>query len=481
MNTQILKHLNTPLLLLGVMVLFSNCSKDENPYAIDSSNLIVVAAQTNGVDLTEGKEGIKVDGTFSVVFSKPVDENKARAATNLFTSNGTANLNITFNDNQSIMAITPTDSLVYESAYVLRIGGSDLGLEGEQLMVDFERNFTTEIEPKPLFEAGEGTAENPYLIADAVQLDLVRLFLSSHFRLVDNVNLSSLSAADPMGWRPIADLAEPFVGNFDGGGFTIGGIVIQRPEQTEVGLFGVLQEGEIRNLTVEATGISGNQATGALVGRQMSGLIENCHSSGSITSTNSRIGGLVGSQQTGVIFQCSSSCGVFSEISRVGGLVGLTEAGTISESFATGNCESLSARVGGLVGSVEADAMVENCYATGNVTAKNRGGGLLGRLDGAVNGGYATGNVTVTDADASGDYAGHAIGQVGGSSSYSGVFYPDDQTINYDGDADITEDGTAVSIGGFSCANPNGVFPELDFLEVWECVGDGVWMGLKWE
>jgi len=478
MNTQTYKHV---IWLIAAILLFSNCSKDENPYSIDPNNLIIVATQANGIDLTEGKEGVKVDGSFSVVFSKPVDEGKAIAATSLMTANGAANLSITFNDNQSIMAITPMDSLVYESPYVLAIVGSDLGLSGESLAANFERNFMTEVEPKPLFEAGEGTPESPYLVADAAQMDLVRLFLTSHFRMVKDIDVSAVSAVDAMGWRPIGDLAEPFVGSFDGGGFTISGLSIQRIDQTEVGLFGVLQDGKIHNLTVQVTGMAGGQATGALVGRQMSGVIENCHSSGSITSTNSRIGGLVGSQEAGLITKSSSSCGVYSDISRVGGLVGLSQAGTVSESFATGNCESLSSRVGGLVGSLEADASVVNSYATGNVTARNRGGGLLGRLDGSAMGGYATGNVTVTDADASGDYAGHVFGQIGGSASFSGVYYPDDQTINYDGDADITEDGTAVNIGALFCANPSGVFSDLDFVEVWECVGDGVWMGLKWE
>ncbi len=479
MNTQTYKYV---IWIIAAMLLFSNCSKDENPYSIDPNNLIVVATQLNDANLASGKEGVKVSAEFSVVFSKPVDKAKTLAATSLTSPNGAANLSITFNDNQSIMAVTPVDSLVYETVYNLQISGNDLGLEGERLEADYVLDFTTEIEPKPLFQDGEGTPENPYLVADAAQMDLVRLFLTSHFRVVKDIDLSTISAADPMGWRPIGIIGEGFEGVFDGAGFSISGLSVNRPDQNEVGLFGVLDgEGEIRNVTIEGASIAGSQATGALVGRQMMGLIENCHSSGSITSTNSRIGGLVGSQQAGIITKSSSSCGVYFEISRVGGLVGLSEAGTISESFAAGNCESLSSRVGGLVGSLEADATVMNSYATGNVTAKNRGGGLFGRLDGTAIGGYTTGKVTVTDVDASGDYAGYVMGQLGSGATANNLFYSDDQTIDYDGDADITEDGTTVAIGALSCANPNGLFPNLDFVEVWQCVADGNWMSLAWE
>lgn len=469
-------------LALAISFLLFSCEKKEDEYAVDPNKISVISVQANGTDLSEGDEGIKIDVAFSIIFSKPVNEAMVREGLSLSGSNGAANITITFNDNSSIMAITPNDSLTYETLYTLTIAGGSIGVGGESMVNNFERTFTTEREPLPLFDSGMGTLEDPYTISTAEQMDLVRDFLNSHFKLIADIDLTELSSLDALGWVPIGVLGDGFVGIFDGCGFTISGLNIQRPEQNEIGLFGVLDgDGVLKNVNLQVTGIHGGQAVGALVGRQMTGLIENCHSAGSITAISSRIGGLVGSQETGLITKCSSSCGVSSEISRVGGLVGLSDMGTVTESFASGNCTSLSARVGGLIGSVETAATVRNCYAIGNISAKNRGGGLFGRLDGSAIGCYAIGNVTVTDVDESGDYAGHAIGQLDAAATANDIYYPHNQVINYNGNADITVDGTSVNIADLSCSTPNVLLPNLDFVEVWKCDLDGNWPLLAWQ
>ncbi|MEO0895686.1 MAG: GLUG motif-containing protein [Bacteroidota bacterium] len=469
------------ILLLTLGVSLSQCTVEEEFFPADPSKLSLVAIQSNGIDLENGKDGVKVDGVFTIIFSKPLNEEGARNAIRLEANGNAAALNISFNNDQSIVGITPLDSLEWETDYTLTIGEGSYGLEGETLAVGAVLAFKTEIEPMPLFAAGSGTEADPYQVADAQQMDIIRLFPTSYFTIINDIDLTEVVDADPAGWVPIGDLDEPFSGFIDGGGFTISGLRIDRTDQNEVGLFGVLASGELKNIKVNSLGIAGAQATGALVGRQLSGNIENCHSSGSVTAVSSRVGGLVGSQETGTVTRCSSSCGVFSELSRVGGLIGLSQGGTVTASFASGNCESLSSRVGGLVGSVEVDAKVFDSYATGNVTARNRGGGAFGRLDGAAARIYATGNVSITDADASGDYPGNVVGQAGSSSSGSDFYYPVDQVINYAGGADITTDGVPVNIGSFACANPNGLFPNFDFTSVWRCTSDGQWMNLGWE
>ncbi|MEL6134057.1 MAG: GLUG motif-containing protein [Bacteroidota bacterium] len=468
------------LYILLPLLWLTACVEEAPFFPADPNTFTVVATQVEGVNLTEGRTGIKVDAEFSLVFSNPVNPDQAAQAVTLTSANGAVNLTINFNDNQSIMALIPVDSLDFETLYTLKVDTRAFGQQGEGLTTDFTRSFETEIEPKPLFDGGDGTESNPYLVGTPEQLDIMRLFLESFFVMTSDIDVSAIAAMDPAGWRPIGDLNEPFTGNFDGGGFEVKGLTIARTDQSEVGLFGVLGgEGVIQNLNVQAIGVAGGQATGVLLGRQLSGTIRKCSTSGSIAANNSRIGGLIGSQEEGLITQCTSSCGVFSELSRVGGLVGLTQAGTVEKSFATGNVESLSSRVGGLIGSVEEGATVRDNYATGNVTARNRGGGLYGRVDGTAQRGYATGNITVTDADDSGDYAGHVIGQVGGSSTISEMYYPTDQTINYGGNADITTEGNPTNINTFSCGNPTSVFSNFDFTTVWVCTSDGVWPTLQ--
>ncbi|MEL7534130.1 MAG: GLUG motif-containing protein [Bacteroidota bacterium] len=470
-----------PWLAFVLLALMLACTEEQPFYPADADSLTIVATQIEGRNLEEGKEGVKVLDAFTVIFSKGVNPELASNATTLSSANGPVNINISFNDNQSIMALTPTDSLAYETDYTLEISSGELGLQGESFATAYSLNFRTEIEPKPLFAAGTGVDGDPYLIETPEQLALVSLFLSSQFVVINDIDLSNF-ITDPAGWIPLGSLAEPFTGKFDGGNFSISGLSIDRPDITEVGLFGVLDgSGEILNTSVQTTGISGGQATAALLGRQLNGLVENCHSSGSVTSTSSRTGGLVGSQEAGTILKSSSSCGVFGTLSRAGGLVGLSQAGLIAESFASGNVESLSSRVGGLVGSLEENATVRDCYATGNISAKNRGGGLIGRLDGSATRSYAIGNITITDADASSDYPGNVAGQVGGTGSFQELYYPNNQIINYGGQADITTDGTPVNISSLSCASPNALFMGFDFGAVWSCAADGEWVKLAWQ
>ena len=464
-----------------LLLCLTGCTQEEPFYPVDPSQLAVTAVQVDNNNVEEGRSGLKVDAQFTLIFSAPVNPDLAAAAISLASSSEAVPLELTFNPNQSIVVIIPADSLDFETRYTLSVASGELGAEEQSLEPAFQRTFTTEIEPKPLFASGSGTEADPYVIETAEQVNLIRLFLASAFVLGADIDLTDLSAADARGFEPIGDLVEGFTGTIDGAGFTLSGLSIARPEQTEVGLFGVLDGGSIRNLKLAVTGVEGNQATGALVGRQLDGLIENCHTSGSVTCSSSRSGGIVGSQEAGLLTRSWSSCGVNGAASRVGGLVGLSEAGTVSESYATGNCQSGSARVGGVVGSVEAGATVTDCYATGNMTGANRIGGAVGRLDGTFLRGYATGNVTVTDADESGDYPGHVIGQVGNGSTYQDLYYPVDQAINYGGGADLTADGVAVGIAAYACADPNGTLPGFDFSAVWTCTADGVWPLLAWQ
>ncbi len=468
--------------LLWVVSLLTQCTEREEFYPIDPNKLTVVAVQTNGTNLEDGKEGVKVDAAFTLIFSRPVKAEMAASSIELSAGREAESLIISFNDNQSILALTPRDSLDFEAAYTLRVSAGGLGEGGQLLESDFELDFVTEVEPKPLFAGGDGSEANPYQIETAEQMDIVRLFLSSYFVMNNDIDLAAFSSANPEGWEPIGIIGEGFVGKFDGQNFTISGLSINRPGVNEIGLFGTLEgDGVIENLKVVATGVSGGQATAALVGRQFSGRIENCHSSGSITSDNSRVGGLVGSQEAGLITKCSSSCGVFAELSRVGGLVGLSQAGTITQSFSSGNPQSLSSRVGGVIGSLEADATATDCYATGNVTARNRGGGAFGRVDGTAQRCYATGKVSITDDDTSGDFPGNVVGQLGSSSTVSDFYYPSDQVIDYAGGSDITNEGDPVNINSFACANPNALFLNYDFSTVWKCVSDAQWVVLAWE
>jgi hypothetical protein len=261
------------------------------------------------------------------------------------------------------------------------------------------------------FAGGSGTEGNPYQIADWYQLHNVRDYSDSHFILVNNLDsstagyteLASPTANGGKGWQPIGsvnitdpiytefEVVDPFTGTFDGQGYEIGDLCIDRPDENGVALFGAIDVGgvieKVEMVDGDVTG--GCYCVGGLVGMNI-GTISDCYATGSVTG-NYEVGGLVGWNEGTVSNSCSTGS-VSGEGHVVGGLVGLNWYGTVNNSYSTGNVTG-SHQVGGLVGGNSGN--VSNSYATGNVTGEECVGGLVGlNHEGTVDSSYSTGNVT---------------------------------------------------------------------------------------
>lgn len=103
-------------------------------------------------------------------------------------------------------------------------------------------------------------------------------------------------------WIPIGkDESHPFSGKFDGNGFSIYNFVVADKHLEYGGLFGVLKNSEISNLTVDGI-IKAGVCSGTLAGFNDGGLIACCSCACSII-TNKISGGFVG-KNNGVIAQC---------------------------------------------------------------------------------------------------------------------------------------------------------------------------------
>jgi len=250
-----------------------------------------------------------------------------------------------------------------------------------------------------LFSGGNGTAEDPYQIADWYRLDDVRNYLSSHFILINDLDsnsigyteLASPTANEGKGWQPIA-VNNTFVGSFDGQGYEICDLFINRPAELSVGLFhAVGAAGVIENVGVNGN-VTGYDNAGGLVGRNL-GTVSNSHSTCNVIG-NLNVGGLVGKNDDsgGTVINCYATGNVTGN-DNVGGLVGWNRKGTMSNSYATGRVTGNDS-VGGLVGKNSGTA--SNSYATGRVTGNDHVGGLVGGNDinGSVSDSYSTGRVT---------------------------------------------------------------------------------------
>ena len=192
-----------------------------------------------------------------------------------------------------------------------------------------------------------------------------------------NANKSSWTTGE--GWMPIGnEIFYPFMGTFDGGGYTITNLYIKRTvEGRGVGLFGRLEGGTIKNVgLVSPNTIGGNNHTvGSLVG-SASGMISNCYSQGGTTKVENSVnggvgsvGGLVGIQQgLGKTTACYVAQGniVVGDNANGGGLVGLN-SGEITTCYVQGGSITSTGtprNIGGLVGrdGGQSSRMITACY-----------------------------------------------------------------------------------------------------------------------
>ena len=230
------------------------------------------------------------------------------------------------------------------------------------------------------FAGGSGTASDPYQIASAIHLWLVRNHSTSHFELIQDIDLSVVT--EKAGFAPIGSgWSKRFRGTFDGKGKVIRKLKINRRGNRYVGLFGwVGGKGVVKNIGLEDINVTGGNYVGGLAGDN-EGTIENSYATGTVTGNN-LVGGLVG-DNGGRIEKSYAMANVVGQ-KNVGGLVGFNWE-WIENSYATGNVRG-SDRVSGLAGGN--NKKVVNSYATGNVRGSSRFGGLIGhdQLAGKISG-----------------------------------------------------------------------------------------------
>ena len=144
---------------------------------------------------------------------------------------------------------------------------------------------------------GSGTAESPYLITTALNVEEIRNFqgvAGVQFRLMNDIDMSELveDTYGDVGWNPIPD----FQGELDGNGFTISGLFINRPTVERVGFFSGLNNAYIHDLILIYSGdIIGSEYVGGLCAYGSSN-IERCMIKANkiLGASGSVVGGLIG-------------------------------------------------------------------------------------------------------------------------------------------------------------------------------------------
>ena len=257
-----------------------------------------------------------------------------------------------------------------------------------------------------LFAGGSGSAEDPWKIATAEQLDRIRDDLTGHYILIDDIDLSGYENWMPIGtFQPRSDAPEDaevphpdyaFTGTFDGAGHTISNLTISCEAPMGAGLFGCASGTEsnaasIGHFTLKDVNVSGFYLVGGAVGLQfMNCPVSDIHLEGDNKLTGMQgIGGIVG---TGfdLISDCSATADVIVS-GDDGACAGLIAGGTTMSSIK--NCQVTGGSItaegnaawgfGALCGAPWGAAEITDCKVSGTViTVNGENNRLVGGLVG---------------------------------------------------------------------------------------------------
>ena len=237
------------------------------------------------------------------------------------------------------------------------------------------------------FDGGTGSNGDPYQISNVCQLqnidaDDITIYgvaytnlLTKNYKLIAGIDASyTVEWNDGAGFNPIGDYTDRFAGTFDGSGFTLSNLTIDRAADY-IGLFGY-NRGTIKDITLDSVDITGNDRVGGIAGRNNNlGTIDNSSSSGSVNGGDD-VGGLAGNN-TGTINNSSSSINVVGTGTIIGGFVGFNNIGTIDNSSSSGSVSGTN-NVGGFVG-LNNSGIILSSSSSGSVVGSGRDiGGFVG-------------------------------------------------------------------------------------------------------
>ena len=312
---------------------------------------------------------------------------------------------------------------------------------------------------------GSGTKSDPYMVMnvnDLMNLSKVLNKSGLYFKQGADIDCASVGT-----WPVIGEYSNPFKNNYDGNGYKISNLLLNKRVMDEYGgydedsaLFGAVEDATLQNMNfVNANNGSGTVSdvasltiyalgtttiknchanvnfkrtdNGYTVESGAGGLVcaiyfkdkqftvmENCTTSGTIQSANA--GGLVGSfcseqdyyevgtEPKASIKNCSSSVTIEDYgYGVVGGLIGRVKNANVYNCHATGDVYSYGQYIGGLIGEVNGAGEIAYCYATGDVYG-NKFSKLFNNSygDGAFCGGligYTTSRSVLHDCYATGD------------------------------------------------------------------------------
>lgn len=264
--------------------------------------------------------------------------------------------------------------------------------------------------------SGDGSSGSPWLINTLEDLKYIADNSDTwddYFLQTADIDAAECSTwYEGAGWLPIGRVVGEteikFRGFYDGQGFTISNLYINRPNMNNVGLFGHVGSdtyaSTIENLGLTYPEVYGGRGTGTLIGRVTgySGtLTQNCFSMYGKVVGDGATGGLIGSHNSYITNPSNRDhhprlmyCFAHNDVSwsrkagsgadKLGGLTGCNQKGIIINSYARSSVtvdndpavtvdnpqdhSTVPTRIGGLAGCILIRGYAEKSFSTGSVT-----------------------------------------------------------------------------------------------------------------
>lgn len=229
---------------------------------------------------------------------------------------------------------------------------------------------------------GTGTAADPYQIATAGDMQMMRLDPAASYRVVDDIDM----AVSPVLWKPIAG----FSGHFDGGGHTLCDLHI---DGTVYGaaLFASMEAGAtasdfcLLRPTIRAK--QGCNYAAFVCGEAMTDTITGVHVFGGNIAAEAGVDPIVGGiVAEGSLYTAIADCSTNGtdidapDASAIGGIAGSTHTSTsIARCAATDLTIKGQSNIGGIAGQGAADTPITDCHVLGRISGGNTIGGIVGQ------------------------------------------------------------------------------------------------------
>ena len=313
--------------------------------------------------------------------------------------------------NNNKFTISFSDTLPASSTN--RIQVSDItDIKGVTVKMFSSFDFTT------FFHQGKGTEADPFTIYTPAQLASIDKYPGEMycFKQMEDLNLSGYENWEPIGSNINSDLF--FNGKYIGNNKKISNLVINRPNESCVGLFAIVSSNSISDLILENFDVTGKEWVGGLSGSMSKFNVSNIGIS-NFKVSGTRAGALTGyfsnNNLTYSITDVNCASATVSGKDYVGGLIGVSSFGTISDV----TCEYIRVTgetgLGGVVGAANnSNYSNVNCSNVVVSGTKDEAGGFAGSSSGCNITDCHCDHITVSGSQ---DNVGGFAGKSGGSTS----------------------------------------------------------------